>query len=116
MHTNPYTLKASKRIYNRTTGRYYSRNISTAPIIDAALLRGVGAIINHKPHEAANVYFKCQKIPHMDNWIYKIIANRDILNGEELYVDYSDAYSDFRNKYFPTFITQSKHIKGPAWY
>ena len=75
---------------------------------------GVGAIINHMPHEAANVYFKCQKIPHMDKWIYKIIVNRDILNGEELYLDYGDASGDFRNKYFPTFSTQSKYIKGPA--
>ena len=79
-------------------------------------MRGVGAIINHKPHQQANVYFKCQKIPHTEEWVYKIIANRDILSGEELYVDYGDSYGDFRNKFFPTFTTQSKYIKDPAWY
>ena len=79
------------------------RNINTAPIIDAALQRGARAIINHKPQKATNAYFKCQKIPHTDEWIYKILANRNILNGEELCVDYRDAYGDFRKKYFPSF-------------
>lgn len=116
LHTNPYTLKATERIYNRARGRYYTRDNKNAPIIDAALLRGVGAIINHKPHQQANVYFKCQKIPHTEDWVYKIIANRDILNGEELYVDYGDAYGDFTNRHFPTFTTQSKYVKDPAWY
>ena len=63
-------------------------NTDPAPIIDAALLRAVGAIINHKPHEVANVYFKCQHIPNTESYeVYSIFANRDILNGEELYVD-----------------------------
>ena len=116
IHTNPYSLQASRRVFNTQTNSYYSKNIQSAPIIDAALLRGVGAIMNHKTHAQANVYFRCQKVPYTNEWINKILARRDILNGEELYVVYGDAYGDFNSEHFPRFDTVSKCIKGPAWY
>ena len=40
----------------------------------------------------------------------------DILNSEELYVDYGDAYGDFTHNHFPRFETLSKHRKNPSWY
>ena len=116
VHTNPYSLQASQRVFNSRTNRHYSRNIQSAPILDAALLRGVGAIINHKPHAQANVYFRCHKVPHSNTWVYQILAKRDILNGEELYVDYGDSYGDFTHHHFPRFDTISKHTKTPSWY
>ena len=116
IHTNPYSLQATQRVFNSRMNRHSSRNIQSAPIIDAALLRGVGSIINHKPHAQANVYFRCQKVPHMNEWMYKILARQDILNGEELYVDYGDACGDFTHNHFPRFETLSKHRKNPSWY
>ena len=56
------------------------------------------------------------KYQNSNKWIYKIIARRDIRNGEELYVNYGDAYGDFTNKYFPRFDTVSRHIKQPSCY
>ena len=71
-------------------------------------------LLNRKPHAEANVYFRHQKVPHTNERIYKILARRDVLNGEELYVDYGDAYDDFTNEHFASFGTVSKHIKSPA--
>ena len=86
------------------------------PIIDSSLLRGVGSIVNHKQHNQTNVYFKCDKVPNSNKWLYKIIARRDIRNGEELYVNYGDSYGDFKNEYFPRFDTVPRCIKHPSWY
>ena len=111
IHTNLYSLQTSQRIFNSQTNRHSSRNIQSTPIIDAALLSGVGFIINHKLHAQANVYFRCQKVPHTYKWIDKILAIRDISNGEELYVDYGDAYGDFTHNHFPRFEKPSQTHK-----
>ena len=118
VHTNPYSLQASQEVFNSKTNRHYSRRILNAPIIDASLLRGVGSLVNHKPHNQANVYFDCAKpTPNNNNkWVYKVIAKRDIRNGEELYVDYGGSYGDFRSGHFPRFDTVSNRIKNPTWY
>ena len=117
VHTNPYSLQGSHEVFNSKTNRHYSRRTLSAPIIDASLLRSVGSLVNHKTHNQANVYFDCAKPTNNNNkWVYKLIAKRDIRNGEELYVDYGDAYGDFRGAHFPRFDTVSKHIKNPSWY
>ena len=116
IHTNPYSLQGSHEVFNSKTNIHYSRRTLSAPIIDASLLRGVGSLVNHKPHNQTNVYFDCAKLPNSNKWIYKVIARRDIRNGEELYVNYGDAYGDFRSAYFPRFDTVSKRIKNPSWY
>ena len=116
VHTNQYSLQASHGVFNSKTNNHYSRRMLSAPIIDVSLLRGVGSIVNHKTHNQTNVYFQCDKVPNSNKWVYKIIAKRDIRNGEELYVNYGDAYGDFTNKYFPVFNTVSRHRGIPTWY
>ena len=116
VHTNPYSLQASHSVFNSKTNNHYSRRTLSAPIIDSSLLRGVGSLVNHKPYNQTNVYFQCDKVPNSNKWLYKIIARRDIKNGEELYVNYGDSYGDFTNEYFPRFETLSKHRKNPSWY
>ena len=116
IHTNPYSLQASHEVFNSKTNRNYSRRTLSAPIKDSSLLRGVGSLVNHKPHNQINVYFQCDKVPNSNKWLYKIIARRDIKNSEELYVNYGDSYGDFTNPYFPRFDTVSKRIKNPSWY
>ena len=118
VHTNPYSLQASHEVFNSKTNRHYSRQTLSAPIIDASLLRSIGSLVNHKPHNQANVYFDCAKPTNNNNnkWVYKVIARRDIRNGEELYVHYGGSYGDFRSGHFPKFDTVSNRIKNPTWY
>ena len=77
-HTNPYSLQASYGVFNSKTNSHYSRHTLSAPIIDSSLFRGVGSIVNHKPHNQTNAYFKFEKVPHTNKWLYKIIARRDM--------------------------------------
>ena len=55
---------------------------------DAALQRGVGALLNHKPEHQCNCRLGN---PNRSNHT-PIKAIKDIRNGEELYCDYGDAY------------------------
>ena len=114
-HNNPYTIKGTQAVFNERTRREEIRNIRGAPLIDSALIRGVTALINHKPHQEANCRFSSEH-SEREGWVYKIRANRPILNGEELYVDYGDAYGNFNSPSFPKFTTQSKYTKPPDWY
>ena len=114
-HNNPYTIKGTQSVFNERTRREEIRNIRGAPLIDSALIRGVTALINHKPHQEANCRFSSEH-SEREGWVYKIRANRPIGNGEELYVDYGDAYGNFNSPSFPKFTTQSKYTKPPDWY
>jgi len=114
-HNNPYTIKGTQTVWNERTRREEIRNIRGAPLIDSALIRGVTALINHKPHQEANCRFSSEH-SEREGWVYKIRANRPILNGEELYVDYGGAYGNFNSPSFPKFTTQSKYTKPPDWY
>ena len=69
---------------NQKTRMWESRNIRGAPLLDSALIRGVTALINHKPHHEANCRFSFEYSDRL-GWVYKIRANRPIMNDEELY-------------------------------
>ena len=114
-HNNPYTIKGTQRVLNERTRRCELRNIRGAPLLDSALIRGETALINHNPHHEANCRFSSEH-SERQGWVYKIRANRPIMNGEELYVDYGDAYGDFNSPNFPSFTTQSKHAKATSRY
>ena len=77
-------------------------------------MRGVPALINHKPHNQANCRFITEE--RNGRWVYFVRANRPLLNGEELYIDYGDGYGNFNSPYYPTFTTESKYAKVPVWY
>ena len=55
--SNPYSLQGTRRVLNERTKRWQTRIIRDAPIVDSALMRGVPALINHKPHNQANCRF-----------------------------------------------------------
>jgi hypothetical protein len=54
---------------------------------DAALKRGVGSLINHKPSNQANCEF------FKTNNLIELRAKKNIRNGQELYVNYGNDYS-----------------------
>jgi hypothetical protein len=72
--------------YGDTTAPYALR-ISDDVVIDAACHRGVGAMINHSA-EHPNTEF----VINADVLDVDIVATRDILAGEELFVNYGAEY------------------------
>ena len=56
----------------------YLIELSNGTMLDSACLRGVGSFFNHKPRSLANARF-------YENHVY---ANKDIRNGQELFVSY----------------------------
>jgi len=54
---------------------------------DGAIERGVGSLINHKPHSQANAKLSLSK-----NKRIKIIATKNIRNNQEIFVDYGKDY------------------------
>jgi SET domain-containing protein len=71
---------------------------TTENYIDAACTRGVGGMFNFKPYTGKrnpnNVYAK--KVQNQNKVM--LYANRDILNGEEMFLDYGRAYKVELNK------------------
>ena len=114
VYNNPYSIQGTEAVLNPRSRRLENRPISDAPILDTAFMRGVTSFINHKPPHQANCRFDCERINNV--WKYRVRAKRPILNGEELYIDYCQSYGNFNNPNFPSFTTQSKYAKAPAWY
>ena len=71
-HNNPYTIKGTQRVLNQRTRRWETRNIRGAPLVDGALIRGVTALINHKPPQEANCRFSAEYSETQHMWKYKI--------------------------------------------
>ena len=66
----------------------YAVGVNRGQYEDAALKRGVGSLINHKPRRLCNCRLGN---PNAQNHI-SIKAITNIRNGEELYLDYGNAY------------------------
>lgn len=77
IHTAPYTLKV--RGDNNPHGPLY---------IDAAVVRGVGALANHKPQRRMNAKFAV----NYRNNTATLRATKEIRNGAEIFVDYGEDY------------------------
>ena len=83
-----------KKRYSRYTAPYCIQidepnDLNDPVYIDAALKRGLGSLINHKPHKNAN----CEFISDGGSVDYaEIVAIKDIKNGTELFVDYGNEY------------------------
>jgi hypothetical protein len=66
----------------------YAVEVNRGQYEDAALKRGVGSLINHNPRRL----FNCRLgNPNSQNHI-SIKATKNIRNGDEMYVDYGNAY------------------------
>lgn len=75
------------RRYNQNTAPYaVSLTKKSGLVEDAALSRGVGSLLSHKPR-SANVRFSLGR-----NNRVKIVATRNIKNNQELFVNYGNDY------------------------
>jgi hypothetical protein len=83
--------------YGANTGPYLISITEKGYREDAALARGVGSLINHKCQTLSNVNFVKKRL----NGIYRIsiMANKNIRNYSELYVNYGKAYVMNENEY-----------------
>lgn len=82
----------------------YGISVSKTHNRDGACDRGIGSLINHKPQAQANVRFSLNS----QNKTISIKASKNIRNGDELFVNYGQAYNFNENTTYTTKMSRFK--------